>query len=115
VIEIKLALDGAGLLRGCDIQGHGGANGGGADVVCAAVSVLIRTALRVLTGRPGITIRGEAPERGSLWMEAEYTPEGRDFLSATGFFLTEGLKSVAADYPGHCKMTIYTNSMERRN
>jgi uncharacterized protein YsxB (DUF464 family) len=113
VIEIKLALDEAGLLRGCDIQGHGGTGSRGADVVCAAVSVLIRTALRVLADRPGIEIRGEAPERGSLWMEADYTPEGREFLSMAGLFLTQGLKSVAEDYPGHCKMTIY--SIERRN
>jgi uncharacterized protein YsxB (DUF464 family) len=81
-------------------------------VVCAAVSVLIRTTLRVLSDRPGITIRGEAPKRGALWMEAGYTPEGRDFLSAAGIFLIRGLESVVEDYPGQCKMSIYT---ERRN
>jgi uncharacterized protein YsxB (DUF464 family) len=112
LIEIRLVLDEAGLLRGCDIQGHGGAGNRGADVVCAAVSVLIRTALRVLADRPGIEIRGEAPERGSLWMEADYTPEGREFLSMAGLFLIQGLRSVTEDYPGHCKMNIYT---ERRN
>jgi uncharacterized protein YsxB (DUF464 family) len=106
LIETKLVLDEAGLLKVCTMKGHG------SDVVCAAVSVLIRTALRVLADKPGIIIRGAAPERGALWMEADYTPEGRDFLSAAGFFLTEGLKSVAEDYPGHCKMNIYT---ERRN
>jgi uncharacterized protein YsxB (DUF464 family) len=104
VVEVRLTLDEAGLLRGCDIQGHAGAGTAGADVVCAAVSVLIRTVLRVLADRPGITIRGAAPERGSLWMEADYTPEGRDVLSMAGLFLTRGLESVAADYPGHCTM-----------
>jgi hypothetical protein len=43
-------------------------------------------------------------------MEADYAPEGREFLSTAGLFLIRGLESVAADYPGHCK--IYT---ERRN
>jgi uncharacterized protein YsxB (DUF464 family) len=112
VIEIKLALDEAGLLRSCGIQGHAGAGKRGVDVVCAAVSVLIRTALRVLADKPGLTVRGEAPVRGSLWMEVDYTPEGRDFLSTVGLFLTQGLKSVAEDYPGFCEMNIYT---ERRN
>ncbi|MDR1098870.1 MAG: ribosomal-processing cysteine protease Prp [Treponema sp.] len=112
MIEIKLALDEAGLLRSCSVQGHAGAGKRGTDVVCAAVSVLIRTALRVLADKPGLTVRGEAPARGSLWMEAAYTPEGRDFLSTTGLFLTQGLKSIAEDYPGFCKMNIYT---ERRN
>jgi hypothetical protein len=44
-------------------------------------------------------------------MEADYTPEGKDLLSTAGLFLTQGLESVAADYPGHCKI-IYT---ERRS
>jgi uncharacterized protein YsxB (DUF464 family) len=112
LIEIKLVLDEAGLLKVCTINGHGDAGKAGDDVVCAAVSVLIRTALRVLSDKPGIEIRGGAPERGALWMEADYTPEGRDFLSAAGFFLTEGLRSVTEDYPRQCNMNIYT---ERRN
>jgi uncharacterized protein YsxB (DUF464 family) len=112
LIETKLVLDEAGLLKVCTMKGHGGAGKAGDDVVCAAVSILIRTTLRVLSDKPGITIRGAAPERGALWMEADYTPEGRDFLSIAGFFLTEGLKSVAEDYPRHCNMNIYT---ERRN
>jgi uncharacterized protein YsxB (DUF464 family) len=112
LIEITLVLDEADILRSCNIQGHAGAGKQGGDVVCAAVSVLIRTALRVLADKPGVTIRGEAPERGSLWMEADYTPEGRDVLSMAGLFLIQGLRSVAEDYPGHCNMNIYT---ERRN
>jgi uncharacterized protein YsxB (DUF464 family) len=112
LIETKLVLDEAGLLKVCTMNGHGSAGKAGDDVVCAAVSVLIRTALRVLSDKPGIIIRGAAPERGALWMEAEYTPEGKDFLSVAGLFLTEGLKSVAEDYPEHCQMNIY---MERRN
>jgi uncharacterized protein YsxB (DUF464 family) len=112
LIEIEFVRDEAGLLRACAIKGHAGAGKAGDDAVCAAVSVLIRTALRVLADRPGITIRGEAPERGSLWMEADYTPEGRDFLSVTGIFLAEGLKSVVEDYPRHCRMDILT---KRRN
>jgi uncharacterized protein YsxB (DUF464 family) len=112
LIEIKLVLDEAGLLRACTMRGHAGAGKQGSDVVCAAVSVLIRTTLRVLADTPGLVVRGEAPERGSLWMEADYTPEGKDILSMAGLFLIQGLKSVAEDYPGYCKMNIYT---ERRN
>jgi uncharacterized protein YsxB (DUF464 family) len=112
VIEIKLVLDEEGLLKVCSMNGHSGMGQAGDDVVCAAVSVLIRTALRVLSDKPGVTIRGAAPERGALWMEADYTPEGKNFLFAAGLFLTEGLKSVEEDYPGHCKINIYT---ERRN
>jgi hypothetical protein len=39
-------------------------------------------------------------------MEADYTPEGKEFLSAAGAFLIEGLVSVAEEYPDYCKITI---------
>jgi uncharacterized protein YsxB (DUF464 family) len=110
LIEVDMAFDGAGLLRSCRVRGHAGAGKGGADIVCAAVSVLVRSALRSLSGRRGIEIRGAAPERGLLWMEAACTAEGKEFLSAAGIFLAEGLKSVAEDYPEYCTVNFLTES-----
>ena len=110
MIRVDMVLDEAGLLKSCRLQGHAGAGKRGSDIVCAAVSVLTRTLIRVLTGREGITIRGNIPEQGNFWMEAEYTPKGREFLAAAGAFLTEGLLSVSAEFPDHCKVII-----ERRN
>jgi uncharacterized protein YsxB (DUF464 family) len=106
LIEIEAALDKEGLLRACKAAGHAGAGKAGSDIVCAAVSVLMRSALRALSNRRGIEVRGGAPEPGFLWMEADYTAEGREFLAAAGTFLTEGLSSVAEEYPEHCRITI---------
>jgi uncharacterized protein YsxB (DUF464 family) len=106
MIEIKAVLDQEGILRSCEASGHAGAGKTGADIVCAAVSVLLRTAMQVLSERKGITIRGDAPEPGLLWMEADYTEEGRVFLSSTGEFLLAGLGSVAGEFPDYCKLTI---------
>ena len=103
-------MDGAGLLRSCRIQGHGGAGGQGSDVACAAVSVLAKTVIKVLSGREGVVVRGSIPERGDFFMETEYTPEGRDFLAGAGAFLMDGLSSVSEEYPGNCKVIL-----ERRN
>ena len=110
MIQVELVLDEAGLLRSCHVQGHAGVGKKGGDIVCAAVSVLTRTIIRVLSGRKDITIRGSIPEQGSFYMEAEYAPEGRDYLAGAGAFLVEGLLSVAAEFPDNCKVTI-----ERRN
>ena len=105
-----MVLDEAGLLRSCRVSGHAGAGKRGGDIVCAAVSVLTRTIVRVLSGRKGITIRGTIPEQGNFSMETEYTAEGREFLAAAGAFLTEGLLSVSGEFPDYCKVTL-----ERRN
>jgi uncharacterized protein YsxB (DUF464 family) len=106
LIEIEAVLDENGTLRSCKASGHAGAGRTGEDIVCAAVSVLMRTAVRALSGREGISIRCDAPEPGFLSVEADYTAEGKDFLFAAGVFLSEGLESVAEEYPQYCRLTI---------
>ena len=110
MIQADVVLDGDGLLKSCRLQGHAGAGKQGSDIVCAAVSVLSRTIVRVLSGRKDITIRGSIPEKGDFSIETEYTPEGRDFLAGAGAFLIDGLVSVSAEFPDYCKVNI-----ERRN
>ena len=106
MIKIEAVLDSDGILKTCTASGHAGAGKTGTDIVCAAVSVLMRAAVRALSGRKGITIWCEAPEPGFLFLEAGYTAEGREFLSAAGVFLTEGLASVAEEYPEYCTLVI---------
>ena len=106
MIEIEAVVEGDGTLRACRALGHAGAGKAGTDIVCAAVSVLMRTAISVLSGKKGITVRGGAPAKGQMWLEAEYNAEGKDFLYAAGLFLIEGLWSVAQEYPKNCKITI---------
>ena len=106
LIEIEAFLDESGVLRSCTASGHAGAGKTGTDIICAAVSVLLRAAARALTGRKGITIRCDAPEPGFLKLEADYTAEGKDFLFAAGVFLTEGLTSIAEEYPQNCTLTL---------
>ncbi|MDR2551746.1 MAG: ribosomal-processing cysteine protease Prp [Treponema sp.] len=113
MITIKAVLDGAGLLKTCEIRGHAGAGKRGSDIVCSAVSVLAKTALMTLSGREGISVRGGPGERGSFSLETEaLTGGGREFLAATGAFLLNGLESVAGEYPQNCGVTIL---MERRD
>ena len=110
MIQAELVLDGAGLLRSCRVRGHAGAGKKGSDIVCAAVSVLTKTFILVLSGRRDLKIRGRVPDRGDFAIETEYKPQGRDFLAGAGAFLMEGLLSVSAEFPDYCKVTI-----ERRN
>lgn len=114
MITISVVLDDLGLLRSCKVQGHAGAEKRGHDIVCAAVSVLARTALATLSGRKGVKVRGRAPRRGDFSLETEaQTTAGQDFLAAIGAFLIEGFGSVAEEYPQNCSLTI--TKQERRN
>lgn len=107
MITIKAGIDETGLLRSCEVHGHAEAGPKGGDIVCAAVSVLTRTAEAVLSGRSDVKSRAEAPERGVFLLEAEaLNGQGREFLAAAGAFLLEGLDSVAREYPKNCRMTI---------
>jgi len=106
MIQINMVLDDAGILRSCSVQGHAGAGCKGSDIVCAAVSVLTRTIVRVLSGRKGIYIRGSIPGEGNFLLEADYSEEGKEFLAAAGAFLSEGLTSVAGEFPDNCKVNI---------
>ncbi len=111
MIRVDAAIDEAGLLISCSVDGHAGAGPRGGDVVCAAVSVLAGTALRVLSKMEGVTVRGGAPERGAFRIETGCDERGASGLSAVGTFLLEGLQSVAGEYPNHCSVKLRT---ERR-
>ena len=106
MILAELYLDENNLLRYCRVEGHAKAGVKGNDVVCAAVSVLTKTIVLILSGREEISIRGSIPERGNFLMEVDYKPEGRDFLAGAGGFLLEGLLSVEKEFPSYCKVTI---------
>ena len=106
MIEIEAVLDENDVLRSCKASGHARAGRTGNDLVCAAVSVLLRAAASSLFEREGITLRCDAPKKGFHNLEVDYTAEGKDFLFAVGVFLIEGLASVAEEYPQNCKLTL---------
>ena len=102
MIRAELVLE-RGILRHCRISGHAGAGPKGSDIVCAAVSVLARTAFKVLSERKDIKIQGGNPERGEFWMEiTALDSEAESFLVGVGTFLEEGLVSVSNEYPDFC-------------
>ena len=106
MITIDIVLDKTGIFRSCSASGHAGAGKTGSDIVCAAVTVLLRSFARVVSGRKGISIQSSAPKPGSLQLEMDYSAEGKDFLSAAGEYLITGLESVAEEYPGNLKLNI---------
>ncbi|MDR2807478.1 MAG: ribosomal-processing cysteine protease Prp [Spirochaetaceae bacterium] len=110
MITIELYFDHSGLLKRCRADGHAGAGSKGNDIVCAAVSILLRATYRTLLKKTGIKLRERVPERGAFFLELENeaTEEASAFLFAVGSFLKEGLQSVSEEYPQFCTVKIYT-------
>lgn len=103
---MEIALDAAGIVRSCRASGHAGAGPAGGDVVCAAVSVLARTFVRVASLQAGVTVRSSALRRGEFALSVDYAEEGRVFLHGAGCFLLEGFKSLAEEYPEFCVLRV---------
>jgi uncharacterized protein YsxB (DUF464 family) len=106
LIEIEAVIGDDGIFRACKASGHANAGKAGNDIVCAAVSVLMRTAYITLSNRKGINVSYSAPKPGQMRLEAEYEAEGKEFLYAAGSFLLEGLNSIAQEFPENCKLSI---------
>jgi uncharacterized protein YsxB (DUF464 family) len=68
--------------------------------VCAAVTVLFRTAARVLELQPDIRIRGSAPENGRMELRIEELPATRrQWLIGLSDFLVRGSRDLQEEFP----------------
>ena len=100
-LTVRLSFWPDGALKGAGAEGHAGDRRAGANLACAAVTVLLRTAYETAAGYEGVMVRGSAPAPGSLSFEiGRYPPAMADRLRGVGDFLTVGLSSVDREYPG---------------
>ena len=100
MIRIDIRLDQGGALQGFTVSGHAGGGPSGEDIVCAAVSVLFRTAARLLELQPDIRIRGGARESGSMELQIEELPASRRrWLAGLSDFLLRGSRDLQEENP----------------
>mgnify|MGYP002620226945 CR=1 FL=1 len=93
-----------GTFASLEAKGHAGTAVRGFNVVCAAVTMLLRTSLDVLEHTDGISVKSEAPERGMLSFcveanGASLTEEQKVRLSCVADYLELGLKALCKEYP----------------
>ena len=112
MISVLLTRGKNGALVSCRAQGHARFAEKGSDIVCSAVTVLLRTTMQVLCGIEGVIVRADASERGSLDFDvsAENAPaESRTALVYAGRFLEAGLASLVREYPRNVELKIQTD------
>jgi uncharacterized protein len=99
MIRAKVVVDAGERLLSFEATGHSAAGDRGYDIVCAAFSVLARTAYRSLDALPGIELRGSAPKPGSLSFEVRRHAASAERAAGIADFLIAGLGDLARDYP----------------
>ncbi|MCR5725563.1 MAG: ribosomal-processing cysteine protease Prp [Treponema sp.] len=110
--NVTLLCDKAGCFKAFNAEGHAGFAGKGSDIVCAAVTVLLRTALQLLSDSDGITIDAEVAEAGKLSVEVTHANPGTEQrLVCIADFLRTGIRSVMSDYPQFVKLREETEKI----
>ncbi|MBQ5999428.1 MAG: ribosomal-processing cysteine protease Prp [Treponema sp.] len=97
-----------GVLVSCRAEGHSGYAVRGSDIVCSAVTVLIRTTLQVLSGLPGVELETDTSQRGyvSFKVLQSFSSECEEKLKYAGDFLVTGLASVQEEFPENLELVI---------
>ncbi|MBL8968527.1 MAG: ribosomal-processing cysteine protease Prp [Spirochaetaceae bacterium] len=107
MIAAKAVLDAEGRLVRFEAEGHAGSGPKGRDLVCAAFSVLARSAYEALAGLPGVELEGSAPDRGSLRFRVRsFGPGSEGRAAGIADFLLAGISGLEREYPGEVGLTI---------
>jgi uncharacterized protein len=99
MVHATAVLSAQGYLLNFKAAGHAAAGDRGYDIVCAAFSVLARTAYRALEALPGIELRGSAPEPGSLSFDVLRPATSIERAVGIADFLVVGMGDLSRDYP----------------
>lgn len=104
---VRVVLGPGGEILAVEASGHAGAGKRGEDIVCAAVTVLLRTTLSVLASKNGadpgsvLLIDAETAGRGTLsFRVAAHAEADLPLLRYAGAFLLEGIGSLERENPG---------------
>lgn len=104
MISVLLRRGRSGVLLGCKAEGHAGYAAGGSDIVCSAVTVLLRTVLLVAESLDGVSVKSDTGKRGYLDFEIQSdgcAPETERRLVYAGDFLETGIQSVSEEFPSY--------------
>lgn len=106
MIAVRVTLGSGGELAAAESYGHAGAGKRGEDIVCAAVTVLLRTTLSVIASNGGsglgstLSVVAETAGRGTLsFRVSAYEEADIPLLRCAAAFLLEGIGSLEREYP----------------
>jgi uncharacterized protein YsxB (DUF464 family) len=90
-------------------EGHAGTAARGANVTCAGVTALLRTAGRVCAAK-GILAAGAAGEPGVMSLSVDRTADG-EWLRGVTDFLLQGVRDLQREFPGDIALRVETTEV----
>ncbi len=104
MVEVCLLVDGEGRYRGLTVEGHAGYDQAGRDIVCAAISAVVQTAL--------MGLERLVPDYGSSRVDkgrVELRLKGPAVAPSPGWYIIEtmlvGLRDIAGSFPERLRIT----------
>ena len=107
MVRVAVVTNGSGIIRQVTATGHAGSVAKGSNIVCSAVTILLRTTVRLFEKTDGVVMSRKAQERGSLEFSISGIHGGIDqYVRALGDFLIGGLQDLQDEFPAECTVTI---------
>ncbi len=108
--DVLLVCNKFGMFKSVKAKGHASYSSKGNDIVCAAITILLRTAIDVLEKTEGISLSIDSSSRGNLAFCVEDAKENtlnevlKSRLICVGDFLRQGIKSLAQEFPKNVQL-----------
>lgn len=100
MLRILVREDKEGCLAEIKAEGHAGFGARGADIVCSAASVLLRSSARALEEIPSLIMEGEAKQSGDFYLALKSRPaEAVPHIRGISHMTVRGLQDLADEYP----------------
>jgi hypothetical protein len=111
MIRVSLGCSASGEFRKCIAEGHAGFAHKGRDIVCSAVTAILRTAGQVLSSAKDISVVSEAVSQGKLSFCVEddgvFSEKTAIQLCCIADFIRSGISSIEKEYPKCVKLEEY--------
>ena len=110
MITAVLCRNSDGTFASCEVTGHAGFAPRGADIVCAAVSTVVRTTVAVLQSADSAQlVTCDSSGHGQLAFRAtEMSSAFAERMVFAADYLQKGLEIIAAEYPEYLKLRVKT-------
>ncbi|MCL2791910.1 MAG: ribosomal-processing cysteine protease Prp [Spirochaetaceae bacterium] len=107
ILKIDLCLNSNNIIKYVTAEGHAGKSPAGENIICAAVSVLLRSAYRTIVKNSKVEACINAKSEGSLYFRViQYEESQAEWLKGISDYLLTGIKDIKTESPDSIKIII---------